>query len=41
VERRCEVFHLASSACVKQVVSEEVQARAEELEWFGLKFLQE
>jgi len=39
VERRRKVFHLASIARAKQVVSEAVQARAEELERLGFKAL--
>jgi len=39
VERRRKVFHLASIARVKQVVSEAVQTRAEELERLGFTAL--
>jgi len=39
VERRRKAFHLASIAHVKEVVSEAVQARAEELERLGFKAL--
>ena len=38
-EQRHKVLHLASIACVKQVVSAGVQARAEELEGLGFKAL--
>ena len=38
-ERRRKVFHLASIARVKQVVSEAVQTRAEELERLGFTAL--
>jgi predicted nucleic acid-binding protein len=39
VDRQRKVFHLASVARVKQVVSEAVQTRAEELERLGFKAL--
>jgi len=39
VDRRRKVFYLASVACVKQIVTETVQARAEELERLGFKAL--
>jgi len=39
MDRRRKVFYLASVACVKQIVTETVQACAEELERLGFKAL--